>query len=128
MSGKNCLHKVRYTDEVVSELMDDPEVALFSKGVHWAYEREWRLFRKTGTESALISVNGENIRLFDLPTSAIRRIIIGPRTPSDVERDVVELAELYSWRVQRYRIRPFCSMFVEEDLEAGTSCSSKRSR
>jgi hypothetical protein len=120
--GKNCLHKVNYSDEVANELIEDPEAALLSKGVRWGYEQEWRLFRKVGTENALVSVNGENIHLFELPTSAIRRVILGPRATNAVERSVIELAQLRGWGVKRYLTRPFSNFFIEEDLEIGVGC------
>ncbi len=58
----------------------DPSALYFTKSLEWEYEKEWRLFRrpldyyKSGTDGY-----GFPIYLFDLPSEAIKEIILGCR-------------------------------------------------
>ncbi len=57
---------------------------LYTKNVAWSYEREWRIIRplKDGTEVH------PGITCFDIPPEAVRSIIFGCRTTSELEQDI----------------------------------------
>lgn len=55
------LHKVRYFDGRLKEIIEDPYVALISKQVDGAYEREWRLYVKPDQVSRVIEQGGDQI-------------------------------------------------------------------
>jgi Protein of unknown function (DUF2971) len=57
---------------------------LYTKNSEWAYEKEWRIIRplKDGTETK------PGIVCFDIPATAVRRIIFGCRTNPDLEADI----------------------------------------
>jgi hypothetical protein len=57
---------------------------LYTKNAEWAYEREWRIIRplKDGTEVS------PGRFCFDVPPSAVRRIIFGCRTTPDLEGEI----------------------------------------
>jgi hypothetical protein len=57
---------------------------LYTKNAEWSYEREWRIIRplKDGLEV------GAGIVCFDVPPDAVRSIISGSRTTSDLEREI----------------------------------------
>ncbi len=79
------LHKVKYFDGRVGELMDDPYAALVSKQADWNYEHEWRLYVKTEDAARVLEVSGDSIHLVKFPRTAVNRIILGVHTSEAVE-------------------------------------------
>lgn len=58
--------------------------AYFTKSVDWAYEKEWRIFKKLPIgvlpeQSVCLDAEGFPVYLFDLPAESIKEIIIGCR-------------------------------------------------
>jgi hypothetical protein len=57
---------------------------LYTKGAEWSYEREWRMVRPltAGTDM------GKGIVCFDVPADAVRNIIFGCRTTSELQQKI----------------------------------------
>ena len=77
------LHKVRYFDGRVGEIIDDPFAALISKQADWSYEREWRLYVKPENVTRVLEAEGDTIHLVAFPREAVKRIILGVRTTEE---------------------------------------------
>jgi hypothetical protein len=85
------LHKVRYFDGRVAEIMDDPYAALVSKQADWAYEHEWRLYAKTEDATSVIKCEEDDIHLVSFPRKAVRRVILGLRASKELEENLRKL-------------------------------------
>lgn len=79
------LHKVKYFDGRVGEILDDPFAALISKQADWAYEREWRLYVKPDHIARVLNVDGDEIHLVNFPREAVQRVVLGTRASQALE-------------------------------------------
>jgi len=98
--------RVIYTDEVpvINRLIDDPkeilEKCMLTKGIAWAYEREWRVIARWGDEARIAQYFSQHrvpaalesfIRVqhgpghYALAPEAIRGVILGSRVSSENE-------------------------------------------
>jgi hypothetical protein len=87
-SELNGLHKVRYFDDRVGELLDDPFAALISKQADWAYEREWRLYVKPENMTRVVRVNDDDIHLVEFPRDALQRVVLGTRASPELQAQI----------------------------------------
>jgi hypothetical protein len=92
-NDRQGLHKVRYFDDRVGEIMDDPFAALVSKQADWSYEREWRLYAKADDVAQVIKGGEEDIHLVGFPRGAIARVILGLRVSPELERELRRVLE-----------------------------------
>jgi hypothetical protein len=76
---RQALHKVKYFDGRVPEMMDDPFSVFVSKQADWAYEREWRLYVDRDQATRVLHVNDDEIHLGSFPRDAVQRVILGMR-------------------------------------------------
>lgn len=89
---KTRLHKVRYFDGILDEVLTDPESTFCSKTSHWAHEREWRIYcghyqiEKT-KESA-----PDPIHLIHFPPDMVRSIIVGSRASDKTIEEIRKIA------------------------------------
>lgn len=86
------LRRVKYTDDrPVGTLLDFDFADFFlTKSTEWSYEKEWRILRPTSDAVRHYTASPYNICLFRLPSTAIRRIILGARV---TEPEIKEIAE-----------------------------------
>ena len=90
-SELNGLHKVRYFDGRVGEILDDPYAALISKQADWSYEREWRLYVKPDQVTQVIQTGGDDVHLVAFPKEALQRVILGTRATTELENEILAL-------------------------------------
>lgn len=76
---------------------------LYSKSNDWCYEQEWRLCDY---------LRGPGIHL--IPTSALRRIIVGFKAPHNLLREVLAWTQNYPDSIEVYRVRKSTSSFELE--------------
>ena len=76
------IRKVNYVDKPSSPYLAELDVheVLYSKRGVWACEREWRIIRPF-VES--VEQIGNDIHLFDVPSSALTGVVIGTYAPDD---------------------------------------------
>ena len=90
-----ALHKVHYFDGRISEMIDDPFIALNSKQKDWAYEHEWRLYVEPDHVTEVLK-GDDDIHLVAFPKTAVQRVILGPRAnPQDEARIRAALQQDY---------------------------------
>lgn len=53
------------------------------KSRHWAYEREWRIFRALKEADLVIPAEPHSFHLYRFPSDALRSVILGARVSSD---------------------------------------------
>jgi hypothetical protein len=58
---------------------------LFTKNGEWSYEKEWRILRFLKDANKTIN----NICLFEIPASAIRKVIFGSSSPPDLTEELM---------------------------------------
>ena len=75
------LQQISYFDGVLEEVLDDPRLALMSKGVGWSHEREWRLYAREEDADRIIEADGQRIHLFVFPPEMVRGVYVGRATP-----------------------------------------------
>jgi hypothetical protein len=73
----------------VSDTDPSPDF-FFTKNDEWKYEQEWRILRFLKDAD---KTPGENIHLFTMPPSAIRKVILGSLSPPDLITDLVSAKE-----------------------------------
>lgn len=74
---------VRYTAER-PQIPESDEILFehfFTKSPEWAYEEEFRIVRRLNSSVKKIESDPMPVHLFELPPSAIRRVIFGARVP-----------------------------------------------
>jgi len=84
----NGLHKVRYFDGRVGEILDDPHAALISKQADWSYEREWRLYVGPDKVTRAIQLGEDDVHLVTFPKEALQRVILGTRASAGLENEI----------------------------------------
>lgn len=80
-----ALHKVKYFDGRMPEIMDDPFGVFISKQSDWAYELEWRLYVDREQVSRVLYLNDDEVFLASFPREAVRRVILGTRASQALE-------------------------------------------
>lgn len=95
------LHKIDYKEEMpsIKAFIDYSEEHLstiaaklfFTKGIQWAYEREWRMIKPLKEANKIIKNPAGNIHLFALPSTCITGVIFGHKMNPDVRREIIEL-------------------------------------
>jgi DUF2971 family protein len=98
---RQALHKVKYFDGRVPEIMDDPFSALISKQADWAYEREWRLYVDADRITRVLRVQNDEIHLISFPREAVRRFVLGTRASEGLQ------SRLHSIMIGSY---PLCAL------------------
>jgi hypothetical protein len=58
----------------------DGDDLFYTKALSWAYEAEWRIVAPLDQATSKISVNQEDIYLFEIPSSMLIRVIFGQKT------------------------------------------------
>jgi hypothetical protein len=79
------LRRVEYRETRPSASLTDfdgVDVFLVKSG-HWAYEREWRIFRALREANLVIPAEPHSFHLFSFPPDALRSLILGARATSD---------------------------------------------
>lgn len=79
------LRRVEYRETRPSANLTDfdgVDVFLVKSG-HWAYEREWRIFRALQEADVVIPAEPHSLHLFRFPPDALRSAILGARATSD---------------------------------------------
>ena len=79
------LHKIHYFDGRIGEMIADPFVALNSKQLDWAYEREWRLYVDPDQVTDVRQIKGDKIHLVQFPRKAVKRVIAGLRSSQSLK-------------------------------------------
>jgi hypothetical protein len=87
---RRVLYKDSMTaDRALSELHADD--VYYTKAQSWAYEAEWRIAAPLDHAKRRISVNGDEVYLFELPATAITRVILGEKADSNLITKVKSL-------------------------------------
>jgi hypothetical protein len=73
-------------DDVAGKFFDE---VILTKGIEWAYEREWRLNRPLSEATA----RQNECYYWAIDPKAITAIILGPRTPSDLENRIRHIVD-----------------------------------
>ncbi|MDR6819590.1 hypothetical protein J2X76_004782 [Neorhizobium sp. 2083] len=89
---KSRLQKVAYVDGQLEEVLENPHAAFGSKTTDWSYEKEWRLYSSRDKAARVISLPDDEIHLFDFPSDAVRRIVIGHKASSSTVDEIVKVA------------------------------------
>lgn len=119
-SGENQkLWRVAYFDGKIPALDQNPEKALISKQKDWAYEREWRIYRKREDASHVISGDKEDIHLIDFPTEMVTRVILGLRASSDLEEELGAIIAGKYPNVSMTRVYADCTEGVLKERPVG---------
>lgn len=101
------LHKVVYSPERPSDLLDDPKSVFTTKAREWKYEREWRLilsvadadkcYKHKVCESTLFEMcdldflwEEDLLFMFSVPKEAIRSVTFGAKTKNERKLKVKE--------------------------------------
>lgn len=110
------LRRVIYREARPSAALTDFEgvdVFLVKSG-HWAYEREWRIFRALSEAAVVYPGTPHPAHLFRFPPSALQAVILGARSSAETAAAVIDAiranAELS--RVKIKRARPDASHFL----------------
>ena len=110
------LRRVIYREARPSAVLTDFEgvdVFLVKSG-HWAYEREWRIFRALSEAAVVYPGTPHPAHLFRFPPSALQAVILGARSSAETAAAVIDAiranAELS--RVKIKRARPDASHFL----------------
>ncbi len=84
------LQQVIYSDtRPVLKTLEDFSYAdyMLMKSTEWSYEKEWRIAKTVADAKRTIPASPYDICLFDMPATAIKRVILGARVSSeDVDR------------------------------------------
>lgn len=67
--------------------------ALYSKGLEWEHEKEWRIIRNFNDAAVRLGPDqyGKDVLLFDIPPECIRSIIVGYRAKSESVQQIREI-------------------------------------
>ena len=67
--------------------------ALYSKGIEWEHEREWRIIRNFNDAAQKVGPDeyGKDVLLFAIPPDCLRGIVIGYRTKPEVVSQLREI-------------------------------------
>jgi hypothetical protein len=87
------LRPVVYADlpPVRSVLALDGNTMFVTKGLKWAYEREWRMLAPLEDATRTLTVGGDRVHLFSFPPAALEFIIIGARATPELQRSLEEI-------------------------------------
>jgi hypothetical protein len=89
------LRQVRYVAERKPEylLATKDDDLLYTKTLEWKYEKEWRIIRHFTEAKEKVGPDdyGKDVWLFDMPSSAIRSVVLGYRTTSENEAALREM-------------------------------------
>jgi hypothetical protein len=112
------LQKVEYFDGQLEELMDDPLRALISKGINWAYEKEWRLVLRPNEADIVLPGSVDPIHLFNIPASCISKVLVGYKADAAfVDRvKAVVATKLPGARIVKLVPNRFAGTFSEENV------------
>lgn len=79
------LRRVEYRETRPSASLTDFDGVDFFlvKSGHWAYEREWRIFRALREANLVIPAEPYSFHLFSFPPDALKSVILGAKTTSD---------------------------------------------
>jgi Protein of unknown function (DUF2971) len=84
------LQQVIYSDtRPILDTFEDFSYAdyMLTKSTEWSYEKEWRIAKTVTNAKRTIPASPFDICLFDMPSSAIKRVILGARVSAeDVDR------------------------------------------
>ena len=74
------------------------QAGLFHKGIHWAYEEEFRVILPSGSwqrsqHAELSKPDGTPIYLFPLPTEAVQRVIVGARVGRGKRQELLTILD-----------------------------------
>src|SRR5499427_10499834 len=75
--------RIPETDEILFD-------HFFVKSPEWSYEQEYRIVRKFESALETIDVKPFPIHLYDLPASAVRRVIFGARVTPEQRRALIK--------------------------------------
>lgn len=87
------LRRVEYRETRPSANLTDfngVDVFLVKSG-HWAYEREWRIFRALQESDSVIPAEPYSFHLFRFPPDALRSVILGARATSETKASIQEI-------------------------------------
>lgn len=84
------LRRVAYLDiRPISKTVEDFSYAdyMLMKSAEWSYEKEWRIAKTVADAKHTIPASPYDICLFDMPATAIKRVILGARISlADIDR------------------------------------------
>jgi hypothetical protein len=87
------LREVIYQAErpkVIFTQLEDFAPILLTKSQEWKYEVEWRMLRPLTGMAKVGDNEGEKIYLFDLPSSCIKRVILGYRMNTNLKKEITD--------------------------------------
>jgi len=74
------LRRVKYLERAPAYFLNLPdEIALYTKGIEWSYEKEWRIIRNFNDAAVKVGPDGygKDVMLFAVPPSSIKSVVIG---------------------------------------------------
>jgi hypothetical protein len=74
---RNLLKKVIYTDESTQNFWRNPYYLFLVKAPGWAYEKEWRMFKKFKDSDEAVVVGTPQVHLWNLASDMISTVHFG---------------------------------------------------
>jgi Protein of unknown function (DUF2971) len=109
---RNLLKKVIYTDEHTQNFWRNPYYLFLVKAPGWAYEKEWRMFKKLETSDEAVVAVTPHIHLWNLAPHMISTIHFG------YQYDEAEMAEDMTSLLATGARPVFYKLFVDRDAGA----------
>lgn len=131
--------EVQYQDElpIILRPSDNPDTmlskSLLTKSIHWNYEHEWRIVRRTMTpeqqrtiidkyghhsfEQLEVMVNQKGPGFYSFPKQAITEVVLGVKMPTSKRRKVLQWIQEAELELPIYEARRHPSEFRLEFVE-----------
>jgi hypothetical protein len=101
----NVLRKVIYTDQWTDNVWSNPYYLFLIKGLGWAYEQEWRMFKEFSECDERIGSDIAAIHLATLRPEIIKAVYFGHAYDSaEIENDILNLSR-YGCAPDFYRVQ-----------------------
>jgi hypothetical protein len=94
---RNLLKKVIYTDEHTQNFWRNPYYLFLVKAPGWAYEKEWRMFKKFGDSDEVVVTATPQVHLWNLAPAMISTCARYP----PVERTLAARRASHRWQAQQ---------------------------
>jgi hypothetical protein len=85
-ANRHLLKKVIYTDQQTENFWKNPYYLFLVKATGWAYEKEWRMFKKFADSHQSILTLNPPLHLWNVPPDMIKTIHFGYDSERDIER------------------------------------------
>jgi hypothetical protein len=91
-TSRHLLKKVIYTDQHTQNFWRNPYYLFLVKAPGWAYEKEWRMFKKLADSDETILAATPHVHLWNLPPDIIRTVHFGYQyDQSEMSADMASL-------------------------------------